>query len=144
MRRMSSLRPQISWMTTMPGSEPAAASTSRGRARAAAREPPAGSEMRTSSVPKAAMTGTLPKQRGVKRAIVVDALRRIAHMPEAPVGGEVVAIAPEAYRTTVRLGVDGAGRAAYRRRHGHDLVDVDSCLIAHPRLEELIVEGRFP
>src|SRR4051794_30606087 len=55
MRRMSSLRPQISWITTTPGNDPGVASTSRGRATAAASDPPAGSEMRTSSVPKAAM-----------------------------------------------------------------------------------------
>ena len=87
---------------------------------------------------------TVEAQHRLKQAIVADALRRIAHVPEAPIAGEVVAIPPAAYRTTLRLAVADDGRAAYHRRHGHELVAVDSCLVAHPRLEELAVEGRFP
>jgi 23S rRNA (uracil1939-C5)-methyltransferase len=85
----------------------------------------------------------VPAQLELKTAVVVDALRRIAHVDPAPVraGG---AVADRGYRTTVRLAVDADGRPSYRRRHGHELVAVDSCLIAHPALEELIVEGRFP
>jgi tRNA/tmRNA/rRNA uracil-C5-methylase (TrmA/RlmC/RlmD family) len=50
----------------------------------------------------------------------------------------------EHYRTTVRLAVDGDGRLAYRRRASHQLIGVDSCLVAHPAVEEVIVAGRFP
>jgi 23S rRNA (uracil1939-C5)-methyltransferase len=79
----------------------------------------------------------------LKAAIVADALRRIAHLPDAVVGIAASTVTDRAYRTTVRLGVAADGRAAYRRRHGHDLVVVDSCLVAHPLLEELIARGRF-
>src|SRR5947209_13846168 len=59
MRRMSSLRPQISWRTTTPGRpEPAAAPS--GRASEAASEPPDGSGMRRSSVPNAAIAARYP------------------------------------------------------------------------------------
>jgi 23S rRNA (uracil1939-C5)-methyltransferase len=79
----------------------------------------------------------------LKAAIVGDALRRIAHLPDAVVGTAPITVSDVAYRTTVRLVVDAHGRAAYRRRHGHDTVASDSCLVAHPLLEELIVKGRF-
>src|SRR5437879_4596509 len=240
MRRMSSYRPQISWRTIIPGSEPSVASTSDGWARAAASDPPAGREMRTSSVPWAAtarngtegtapddnervptvdaeptavaaggdgiarapdgrvvfIEGALPGERvraevtqerrdflkaravdiavaspdrvappcpfvaagcggcqwqhvavpaqhRLKAAIVADALRRIAHLPAAPVHPDVLAVPPDAYRTTLRLAVDREGRASFRRRHGHELVAVDACLVSHPALEDLVVAGRF-
>jgi 23S rRNA (uracil1939-C5)-methyltransferase len=82
-------------------------------------------------------------QARLKVDIVIDALRRLARLSEPPVAPEAVAGPPEAYRTTLRLAVDRQGRAAYHRRHGHELVVVESCLIAHPRLEELVVDGRF-
>ena len=77
----------------------------------------------------------------LKEAVVRDALRRQAHIDAPPVT-RVEAVPAVAYRTTVRLALVG-GRAAYHRRHAADLVPVDSCLIAHPRLEELIVDGRW-
>jgi len=69
--------------------------------------------------------------------------RALAELLDAPV--EVRAAGPdEHYRTTVRLGVQGDGRLAYRRRSSRQLIGVDSCLIAHPAVEELIAAGRFP
>lgn len=82
-------------------------------------------------------------QRGLKRDIVVDALRRIAHIPEPPVADEVRGVADRGYRTTVRVAVKD-GRAAYRMRHSHELVTVeDGCLVAHPALDEVLRTGRF-
>ncbi len=82
-------------------------------------------------------------QAELRARIVSDALARIAHLRGAP-EPRVVRLASSGYRTTVRLGVDAAGRPAYRRSHSHDLVVAGSCLVAHPRLEELLVAGRFP
>jgi len=77
----------------------------------------------------------------LKAGIVQDALRRLAHIePAVTVGPTAVAAA---YRTTVRLAVDRAGRPSYRPRRGHDNIAVDTCLVAHPRLEDLIVSSRF-
>jgi 23S rRNA (uracil1939-C5)-methyltransferase len=83
----------------------------------------------------------------LKAAIVEDALRRIARIPAPPVAlapGDRPRIPPTGYRTGVRLAVDAGGRPCYRRRHGHDLVAVTSCLVADPALADLIVRGRFP
>lgn len=85
------------------------------------------------------------EQPSLKAAIVADALRRIARLRDDDLLPLIsTGIAPEGYRTTVRLGVDGQGRAAYRLRHSHDLLAPTTCLVTHPGLEELIVDGRFP
>jgi 23S rRNA (uracil1939-C5)-methyltransferase len=82
-------------------------------------------------------------QKDLKAAIVTDALRRIAGVQQMP-GDPPLAVPAEAYRTTVRLGLSPAGVPGYRRRRGHELVEALSCLVAHPRLAELIATGRFP
>lgn len=52
-------------------------------------------------------------------------------------------LGPDGHRTTVR-GVAGPdGRFSYRRRRSNDPVPVDSCLVAHPLVEEIIATGRF-
>jgi 23S rRNA (uracil1939-C5)-methyltransferase len=53
-------------------------------------------------------------------------------------------VPPTAYRTTARLGIDSEGRPAYHRRAAAGMVSVDSCLVAHPQLEQLITTQRFP
>jgi 23S rRNA (uracil1939-C5)-methyltransferase len=83
-------------------------------------------------------------QRRLKRAIVVDALRRLARLPDADdrVDGGL-ALAADGYRTTVRLAVDHDGRVAYRRHASHDLVAVGDCLVLHPLLADRLAD-RFP
>ncbi len=80
-------------------------------------------------------------QRTLKEQIVADVLTRVGRLTELP---EIttVALPDEAYRTTVRCLVVG-GKAGYRQRASHDAVLVDSCPVAHPLLEELIVHGKF-
>lgn len=80
-------------------------------------------------------------QRLLKAEIVADALRRQARVdipvelgPELPATG---------YRTTIR-GVGTNGRFGFRHRRSHDVVPVGPCLVAHPLLDELIRDGRFP
>ena len=72
------------------------------------------------------------EQRALKRQIAADALTRAGG-----VAGAVVVDGPElpteGFRTTVRLAVTD-GRAGYRRLRSHDVVPVDACLVAHPRL----------
>ncbi len=80
-------------------------------------------------------------QRRLKAAIVADALRRQAHLEvDVALGPELPA---QGYRTTVR-GVASAGRFGFRHRGTHDAVPVGPCLVAHPLLDELITDGRFP
>jgi 23S rRNA (uracil1939-C5)-methyltransferase len=80
-------------------------------------------------------------QRRLKAGVVADALRRQAHLdvvvdegPELPATG---------YRTTLR-GLSVGGRFGLRRRSSHDVVDIGPCLVAHPLIDELVVDGRFP
>ena len=49
---------------------------------------------------------------------------------------------PWGFRTTLRLAVTG-GRAGLRRAASDAIVELDHCAVAHPLLDELIVEGTF-
>jgi 23S rRNA (uracil1939-C5)-methyltransferase len=82
-------------------------------------------------------------QRRLRREIVVDALTRLGKVPdaEALVAGPVI-LADEDFRTSVRVLVR-KGRPAFRRAGSHDPVLVDSCVVAHPLLDDLIREARF-
>lgn len=83
----------------------------------------------------------LPAQLDLKREIVVDALRRIGKLDD-PVVVQGPVLPTGGHRTTVRLAV-AAGRPGFRRHRSHDVVDVDSCLVAHPLLAELLVSSSF-
>lgn len=76
-------------------------------------------------------------QLALKVEVVRDALRRTAGLPDADVRAGA-AVDPWAYRTTVRLAVRGDGRVGFRGARSHDVVVVDDCLVAHPRLGELL------
>lgn len=78
----------------------------------------------------------LAAQRALKLDIVTDAIRRIGK-----VGDPHVAPGPHlpatGFRTTIRLAAAAAG-LGFRHARSHDIVDVDSCLVAHPLLQDLI------
>ncbi|MFN0091237.1 MAG: class I SAM-dependent RNA methyltransferase [Acidimicrobiales bacterium] len=82
----------------------------------------------------------LAAQRRWKQELVAGSLRRLGGV-EAPVG-EGPPLEAFGFRTTLRMLVQD-GRAAFRRARGHDPVVVESCLVAHPLLVELVEEGRF-
>ncbi len=82
-------------------------------------------------------------QLDVRMAMVADALRRQAKLADHP-EIDIRELPTEGYRTTVRLGVDEAGRAGFRRRASADHVAVEACLIAHPALHELIADVLYP
>lgn len=85
-----------------------------------------------------------PEAQGrLKAGIVTDALRRIAKLPDPP-SPAVAPLGGRALRTTARLAVSPEGRAGHRARQGSAAVPADACLAAHPLLEELIVDGRYP
>lgn len=83
----------------------------------------------------------VPAQRTQKAEMLRDALRRQGGIREVALR-DTVALAPEAYRTTVRVLIRD-GRPAFRMRHRHDAVPIDECLVAHPALDELLRVGRF-
>lgn len=81
-------------------------------------------------------------QRDYRRRIVDDSLRRIGRIHEATVvcGPE---LSSEGYRTMVRAAVTD-GRAGLRAAASHRVIVPESCLISHPLVEQILVEGRFP
>src|SRR5262249_3661900 len=80
-------------------------------------------------------------QRALKAAIVADALRHVGRL-EPPAIGLGPALPATGYRTTMRVAVRD-GKPALRHRGSHDLVGIDGCLVAHPRVAEVIDTGRF-
>jgi 23S rRNA (uracil1939-C5)-methyltransferase len=72
-----------------------------------------------------------------KVSIVVDALRRTGKLsdPEVRAAGAVPATG---YRTTIRVVGDADGRPAYRMERSNDTVSATGCLVAHPRLVEIL------
>ena len=80
-------------------------------------------------------------QRRLKGEVVAEVLHRQGGVDE-PVVHVAPGLDPDGGRTTVR-GLVVGGRFAYRRRRSHDAVTVDSCLITHPLLQELIDEARW-
>jgi 23S rRNA (uracil1939-C5)-methyltransferase len=81
-------------------------------------------------------------QPSLKAEVVRDALARLARRPDVPVDPGAV-LPAEGYRTTVRAGVLD-GRAAFHRRRSAELHLPDACPVAHPLVEEVLIEGRFP
>ena len=73
----------------------------------------------------------VPAQLTHKLAIVTDALRRTARLPEADVRPGA-AVAPDGYRTTVRVVGDADGHSAFRQERSHATVPAAGCLIAAP------------
>jgi len=82
-------------------------------------------------------------QRRHRRGIVVDALVRLGKVADADaLVADPVILADEDFRTTVRVLVR-KGRPAFRRAGSHDPVAVDSCVVAHPLLDDLIRNATF-
>ncbi|MCU1454633.1 MAG: hypothetical protein JWN46_2779 [Acidimicrobiales bacterium] len=80
-------------------------------------------------------------QRRLKRGLVTEVLERQGKVVD-PVVLDGPDLPPNGARTTLRGLVVGS-RFAYRRRRSHDPVTVADCPIAHPLIDELVVEGRF-
>jgi 23S rRNA (uracil1939-C5)-methyltransferase len=78
-------------------------------------------------------------QAELRRTIVRDALERIGRITD-PVVEDGTPV--PARRTTVRAAVVD-GRAGYRRRRSHEVVHPRTCMVVHPRLEALLVDGRY-
>ena len=73
--------------------------------------------------------------------LVADAFRRLGRIDD-PVVTAGPTLSPWGFRTTLRLAVvDGV--AGLRRAESHEVVPIEHCLVAHPRLDELVHEGRF-
>lgn len=76
-------------------------------------------------------------QRRAKIRLATESLRRLGHIdgevrrgPELPSAG---------YRNAVRMVVNG-GRLGFRAMHSHDVVPIDTCLVAAPALNQLLAQ----
>ena len=79
----------------------------------------------------------------LKQGIVLDVLRKIGRFADEDLPEiDVVPLAATGYRTTVR-GLVFNERFAFQRRGSNDPIGVESCLVLHPLLDELVREGRF-
>jgi tRNA/tmRNA/rRNA uracil-C5-methylase (TrmA/RlmC/RlmD family) len=82
---------------------------------------------------------SLPAQRRLKARIVAEQLSRIGGEPHdrwsalevEPVAGDVHGLN---WRTRMRYSVAADGRAGLRAHHSHEVIALDECLIASPRL----------
>lgn len=88
----------------------------------------------------------LPAQRSLKAAVVSEQLERLAgirrEVTVEPVPGDRDGLA---WRTRVTYAVDAAGRAGLRQHRSHEVVPVDTCLIAHDEVRAARVEdGHWP
>lgn len=89
-----------------------------------------------------------PRQAELKQAIVVDQLRRLAHIESPPVADIVVLADPLAadgtttfldygYRNHIHLAATPDGQLGFRRTASLDVIAVERCLLLHEQLDEL-------
>lgn len=72
-----------------------------------------------------------------KAEIVTDAMRRTGKLPDAEI--RLGAAVPDrGYRTSIRVVGSEDGTAAFRQDRSHDTVAASGCLVAHPRLAEIL------
>lgn len=83
----------------------------------------------------------LAAQRSYKREIVTRALG-LSDGTTTGVLRPTVELSDTGFRTTVHAAITN-GRAGFRRHRSHRVVPVDGCLVAHPLLVELVVDGRY-
>ncbi len=82
------------------------------------------------------------RQRELKVEVVRDALARIGRLRDVPVApGEY--LPPQDHRTVLRCAVLD-GRAGLRERRSTRVHPLGGCLVAHPLVEQILAEGRFP
>jgi tRNA/tmRNA/rRNA uracil-C5-methylase (TrmA/RlmC/RlmD family) len=89
---------------------------------------------------------SLAAQRELKAAVVRQQLARIARLDRDVVVEEIAGAADGlGWRTAVSFAVGHDGTAGLRRHRSHEIVDVGTCLIAHPLVTEVDVTGpRWP
>ena len=78
-------------------------------------------------------------QHDAKVEIVREAFARTGRLPEVEIR-KGASVGHDALRTTVRMAVTSEGRLGFRRAASHDVVSIESCLVMHPRLAELVAK----
>lgn len=80
-------------------------------------------------------------QSRLKRDLVTDTLRRMGRVDD-PIVEPGPRLASDRGRTSLRCTVV-RGQAGFRRRRSHDPFPVADCLVGHPLVAELVVDGHF-
>jgi 23S rRNA (uracil1939-C5)-methyltransferase len=82
-------------------------------------------------------------QQEFKMGVVLDALRRTARITDVtPTWG--AALSPTGYRTSARAVAGPDGRLGFRAARSHDVVEIDHCFVAHPKLDGLLQLVKAP
>jgi 23S rRNA (uracil1939-C5)-methyltransferase len=76
-----------------------------------------------------------------KAGIVREQLARIGGLANAEVRECIASPLPYAYRNRIQLVASANGRLGYRARNSHDVIEIEACPIADPRLNALITEA---
>jgi tRNA/tmRNA/rRNA uracil-C5-methylase (TrmA/RlmC/RlmD family) len=89
---------------------------------------------------------SLSAQRRLKASVIAQQLRRIAGLDREvtvePLPGDDDGLG---WRTRVRFAVRADGQAGLRRHRSHEIIDVGTCPIAHPLVNEVgVTGGRWP
>lgn len=72
---------------------------------------------------------------------VRQTLKRIGHLPDAPISPAVASPAPYGFRNRLTVHCDGNKVGFYARRASH-LVDIERCLLAEPAVNEALTRFR--
>jgi 23S rRNA (uracil1939-C5)-methyltransferase len=78
-----------------------------------------------------------PRQLALKADIVADQLRRISGITDPPVNDTLAAPSAWGYRNRVTFSVSDDGQLGFQRGASHDVVPINECHIADPRLMDV-------
>ncbi|MBI2340964.1 MAG: class I SAM-dependent RNA methyltransferase [Deltaproteobacteria bacterium] len=85
---------------------------------------------------------TYESQLKSKKEMVLDALRRIAKMPDAACEDVIPSPKTWNYRSRIQIQRDREGKIGFFRAESHEIVEIEKCLIADERLNEKLAELR--
>lgn len=85
-------------------------------------------------------------QRECKHDILLDALQRIGKIPQAELPARVETIFGSAtgYRNRMRCSAGDTAHWGMRAARSNEIIPLEECVIAHPRIQAMIAAGKLP